>query len=202
MNCPNDKNEMHQVRINSHFGAPIFLEQCPQCGGIWFDESELFRARQGEAYRIELIDEESLKVDSALENIASVCPKDGTELKRFTDDYFPEGIIVERCPQCSGFWLNRGEFTKYQDARKDLLKQQEVTLKDEKLQRDVEILLQQYREGGGNDTLKKLGSFLSTELDENTLRPLESNERTPEVDNAVNLALNVLASLLSIFTFR
>ena len=55
MLCPNDNTEMRQVKILSQYGGPVFVDQCEKCGGIWFDESELFRAGQGEAERIEAV---------------------------------------------------------------------------------------------------------------------------------------------------
>ena len=56
MNCPNDNTPMHQVQITANYGQPLFLDQCDCCGGIWFDESELYRARQGEADKVDLLD--------------------------------------------------------------------------------------------------------------------------------------------------
>jgi hypothetical protein len=38
MKCPNDNTEMYQVKIEGHYSRPILLEQCKECGGIWFDE--------------------------------------------------------------------------------------------------------------------------------------------------------------------
>ena len=52
MKCPNDSTEMCQVKIEGHYGQPILLEQCKECGGIWFDEMELFSARHGEAFSL------------------------------------------------------------------------------------------------------------------------------------------------------
>jgi Zn-finger nucleic acid-binding protein len=202
MICPNDNAEMHQVKVLSHYGQPIFLEQCEKCGGIWFDESELFRAKQGEAGRIDSLDAEILRAPSKVDNSLHNCPKDGAKLFRFTDKYFPEGIIVERCPVCDGFWLNRGEFTKYQKARQELLRPKEKSLEDKKLEEDIEIILSEHQTGGSNDVLKRLGNFLSTPLDRNTLLPLESAEKSPEAENAVNLILNVLTTLLRLFVFR
>ena len=99
------------------------------------------------------------------------------------------------------FWLNRGAFTKFQSARQQLLDKKEKTEKDEKLEKDIEIILEDYHAGSGNDVLRKLGGFLSTPLDEYTLQPLESNTRTATAENAVNMTLNVVLTLLRLFTF-
>ena len=109
---PNDNTQMRQVKIQSHYGQPIILEQCSQCGGIWFDESELFRAKQGESDKIELLDTEILRAPANIEGLARNCPRDKAQLFQFKDRYFPKGIILERCPSCKGVWLNRGAFTR------------------------------------------------------------------------------------------
>ena len=202
MNCPNDNTEMHQVKILSHYGQSLFLEQCEHCGGIWFDESELYRAKQGEAEKIESLNSEILLTPSQIDSVQLLCPKDGAKLFHFTDNNFPKDIILERCPKCEGFWLNRGEFTKYQKARQEFLRPREKTPEDKKLEEDIEIILSEHQTEAGNDVLKRLGKFLSTPLDRNTLLPIESTEKLPEAEKAVNAALSVLTTLLRLFIFR
>jgi Zn-finger nucleic acid-binding protein len=48
MLCPNENIEMRQVKVESHYGQPVILDQCPECGGIWFDKMELYQVKQGE----------------------------------------------------------------------------------------------------------------------------------------------------------
>ena len=125
MICPNDGAGMRQVKVMSHYGQAIVLEQCAKCGGIWFDESELYRAKQGEAARIEMLDVEELRSPAAIQNASLLCPRDGAVLSRFQDRYFPGDIILERCPSCNGVWLNRGQFTRYQEYREALKRPKE-----------------------------------------------------------------------------
>ncbi len=73
--CPNDGLEMHQVSVTSHYGQPVTLDQCSGCGGIWFDESELFRARQGEAERIDSLDFEALQSPAKIKESPLACPE-------------------------------------------------------------------------------------------------------------------------------
>jgi Zn-finger nucleic acid-binding protein len=203
MICPNDNIEMQQVKIISHYGQPIFLEQCKCCGGIWFDESELYRAKQGEAEKIELLDSVILRTPSTIESSIHVCPRDKTDLFRFMDPYFPKDIIVERCPTCNGFWLNRGEFAKYQEARQELLRPpKEKNPEDIKLEEDIKRILELHQTGDNDDLLKRLGKFLSKPLDTNAVIPLESTQRSNEEGNSLNLLLNILMTILRIFIFR
>jgi len=78
MNCPNDNVPLHQVQITANYGQPLFLDQCDCCGGIWFDESELYRARQGEADKVDLLDTYILTKSTPIVNPVHCCPKDGT----------------------------------------------------------------------------------------------------------------------------
>ena len=193
---------MHQVKIVANYGQPLFLDQCDTCGGIWFDESELYRARQGEAEKVDLIDTYILTNSTPVVNPVHCCPKDGAQLVRFSDQNFPQGIIVERCPMCDGFWLNRGEFTKFQHARGEMLRPKQPTPEDKKLQEDVAIILANHQNDGGNDVLKRLTNFLTTPLEGKSTLPLESGENSSQAANAVGVVLNVLTTLLRLFIFR
>jgi Zn-finger nucleic acid-binding protein len=205
MNCPNDNAPMHQVQITANYGQPLFLDQCDCCGGIWFDESELYRARQGEADKVDLLDTYILTKSTPIVNPVHCCPKDGTNLICFTDPYFPAGIIVERCPSCNGFWLNRGEFTKFQHARQELLRPKEPTPADKQLPEDVEIILADQYGEANNDVLSRLGKFLTTPLDAKIMLPFNSQDSDDDSSNAgntISAVLNVLTTLLRLFVFR
>ena len=205
MKCPNDDCEMHQVKIMANYGLPLFLDQCDTCGGIWFDESELYRAKQGEAEKVDLIDTYILTAVMPVVNPVHCCPKEGTKLIRFTDPNFPGGIMVERCPTCNGFWLNRGEFTKFQHARQEMLRTKEPSAEDKKLQEQVQLILAEHHADGNNDTLSRLGSFLTKPLDVKGILPLNSQDSdgdSSNTGNTISAVLNVLTTLLRLFVFR
>lgn len=202
MICPNEGAEMRPVKTQSHVAQTIFLDQCPDCGGIWFDRSELYRARDGEAAKVEALDEAGLVSPTIMTEQTRRCPRDGTELARFTDPYFPQGIIVERCPSCDGFWLNRGEFTKYQDARRRRKMPREVVVEDSQLQRKMGEVMATHRDGGANDSVLKVAKFLSMPLDRQTLQPLEPEKLSPEEQDAFTVVMNVVATVLSSFLLR
>jgi Zn-finger nucleic acid-binding protein len=143
MLCPNDNTEMRQVKIVSHYGEPIFVDQCQRCGGIWFDESKLFRAKQGEAEKIEALNTEMLRTPSAIENSTLFCPRDHGAMQRFTDKHFPQDIVLVRCPSCHGIWLNRGTFTKYQQFRQKLMPKKK-SLEEERLEKSMAPLIVSY----------------------------------------------------------
>jgi Zn-finger nucleic acid-binding protein len=196
MKCPNDNTEMHQVKIEGHYGQPILLEQCKECGGIWFDEMELFSARHGEAEKIDVFDSKSLWTPTNIEKLIRRCPLDQSELFRFKDRYSLKGIILERCPSCNGIWLNRGDFTKFQQARQELKRPKEKSSKDKRLEEDIKRILTAHRAEAASNTLVKLSRFLSMPIDRATLRPLEQSEKQLEQGKTGNLILNVLMVVL------
>jgi Zn-finger nucleic acid-binding protein len=160
MICPNDNTEMGEVKILSHYGGPIFVDQCDRCGGIWFDESELFRARQGEAEKIEAANTEALLRRSAIETYPLVCPRDKGAMQRFADKHFPEDIVLVRCQVCHGIWLNRGVFTKYQQFRQKSVPSRGTT----KYEETEAYLAASYGDGLPAETRGRLEEFLSASV--------------------------------------
>jgi len=187
---------MYQVKIEGHYSQPILLEQCKECGGIWFDKMELFSARQGEAEKIEVFDSKSLWTPTNIEKRILRCPLDQSELFRFKDRYLLKGIILERCPWCSGIWLNRGDFTKFQQARQELKRTKERSSKDKRLEEDIKRTLSAHRTEAASNTLEKLGRFLSMPIDRATLLPLEYSEKQLGQGKTGNLILDVLMLIL------
>lgn len=196
MKCPNDNAELYQVKIESHYRQPILLEQCKECGGIWFDETELFSARNGEAEKIEVFDSKSLWTPTNMERRVLRCPLDESELFRFRDRYFLKGIILERCPSCNGIWLNRGDFTKFQKARQQLKRPKQKGSEDKKLEEDIKSILAAHDAEAANNTLEKLGAFLSIPIDRATLRPLGQSGNQLEQGKSGNQIFDVLMLVL------
>ena len=196
MKCPNDNTELYQAKIESHYGQPILLEQCKECGGIWFDETELFSARNGEAEKIEVFDSKSLWTPTNMERRVLRCPLDESELFRFRDRYFLKGIILERCPSCNGIWLNRGDFTSFQKTRQQLKRPKEKGSEDKKLEEDIKSILAAHDAEAANNTLEKLGAFLSMPIDRATPRPLGQSGNQLEQGKSGNLIFDVLMLVL------
>jgi Zn-finger nucleic acid-binding protein len=190
MICPVDKLEMHRVKIVSHYGQPIELDQCERCGGIWFDESELFRAKQGEAEKIEALNTDALKSPSMIENSRLICPRDQTVLYRFTDRYLPKDIILARCPTCKGIWLNRGLFTKYQSFRQGLKRSREKSPEDRELEERVSQLIEAHQSEHPNATLDRLGKFLSAPVDS------EEGVRNTTANNIIMLLMMIFRAFV------
>ena len=206
MLCPNDSTEMHQVKIVGHYGGPMIVDQCEKCGGTWFDESELFRAKQGEAERIEALNDGILRTPTTIENSELICPRDESAMHRFADGYFPQDIVLVRCPVCHGIWLNRGIFTKYQQFRQEFMSSKKISLQDKELEERVGQLVESYESGRSTETLRGLGEFLSDPITPNT--PMDFSfvpgvvGHIGDIFTIGGFATSILITILKVFIFR
>jgi Zn-finger nucleic acid-binding protein len=196
MLCPNDNAEMRQVKIVSHYDVPIIVDQCEKCGGIWFDESELFRAKQGEAEKIEMLDTEILRTPSAIENSTLFCPRDQAAMDRFTDKYLPQDIVLVRCPSCQGIWLNRGIFTKYQQFRQELMRTKKKSTQDKKMKENIAQWEVGYKSGRSTGTLRRLGEFLSTPIGSGYSSDVGYNPAVGIADDIADFLATIISKLL------
>ena len=202
MFCPNEKTRMHLVSVESHYGQQVLIDQCRGCGGIWFDAFELYKVKQGEAQEIEALDSDVLRAPSDIENPTLRCPRDQSTLVRFSDPNFPKGLVLARCPNCQGFWLNRGEFTRYQEAREKRTLPGDKTLEDQKLGEDVKRLLESHRGNSSAEVLGNLATYLSSPAHTHVFSPLGSGRELTEEEKPLDTILNVLLALLRLFILR
>jgi len=200
--CPADDQAMRSVKIESHYAQPVVLEQCVECGGIWFDESELFRARQGESVKLESLDARNLRSKTYVEKPVLHCPREWSRLYRFEDRYFPEGIILERCRECNGIWLNRGDFVRFQTARDRLKYGDKQSVSREVTDAGIKRILDSYATGSNTDVLQRIGAFLSTPLDRSTLRPSGADDNLGPAGSAAEMAISVLMLIFRLLVFR
>lgn len=186
--CPECGVEMNEVYISSHYGIKIILEQCPKCGGLWFDDDELYMAKEGSAKDIDnKLDACKLRQPTNLTNPNLLCPKDGEKLKPLTDKYFPQNIKVEICPKCASFWLNCGEFIEFQEYRK------KTKLEGQK---NKEI-----------DELEKTRQRLNEELNRKITAILASSqypraEESKETEDLVSTIIFIIWTLIRLFILK
>ena len=113
--CPSCNIFMQTITTKSHYDVPINIEQCSDCGGIWFDKTEFYQVKFGEAQNIY----KPNKKTRTLKIHKLYCPKDDNLLIQFNDFSFPKDILVETCPSCGGFWFDGSEFIKFQNKIKE-----------------------------------------------------------------------------------
>lgn len=189
---------MSEVKTESHYGVPILLDQCPRCGGIWFDKEEPLVIKHGEAAKIDLdLDVNALTKAKVFKKQVLSCPKDSTSLTVFKDPFFPKELIVERCKRCGGFWFNRGEFKNYQDYR--LQKQTEVAdEKYDKLKEEINKLLVAQSNSKKYQAIAHLGEFLTSPVDASSMQVLNGPYKS-QANRGINIFLSVLQIILRLF---
>ena len=123
MLCPNCGQELREVKGVSHYGSTIKLNQCNNCGGIWFDEWSLFSLEEKEVERLENIEVDKFRESNSNKQKEKLCPVCHLSLTKFRDPNIPESINIESCQKCHGFWMNHGETTKYKKYQEQKIKE-------------------------------------------------------------------------------
>lgn len=104
---------MKEVKAEAKTGYLIILDQCPRCGGIWCDRWELYPVTATAAERIDPVDETALHEATAAAGGSLACPRCRARMFHFRDPRVPQDARIERCPNCDGMWLNRGELRRF-----------------------------------------------------------------------------------------
>ncbi len=115
--CPNCGHELKGVYAEANYGRVLMLDQCTRCGGLWFDRWELYLLKKDEAGRLDRVDMDSLMAERLKRGGSKMCPVCDVELVVFRDPALPPDSSINRCPLCSGLWLNRGELARYAARR-------------------------------------------------------------------------------------
>ncbi|MBI4745112.1 MAG: zf-TFIIB domain-containing protein [Deltaproteobacteria bacterium] len=122
--CPNCKGALKESYAEANYGRILLLDQCETCGGIWFDQWELYLLREAEARRLDTINENSLLSSNPHPMGEGLCPRCKLKLEPFKDPCFPKDSEIMRCNSCNGLWLNRGELSKYGNHKESILSTQ------------------------------------------------------------------------------
>ena len=116
MQCPNDKTEMIRREVGG-----VQVEECPQCKGSWFEQTEFQKARDAIEPDAIWLDFEIWKHEDQFKlDLRGIhCPQDDAKLVALV--YGETGVEVNYCTQCQGIWLDGGEFEKIVQALDDEL---------------------------------------------------------------------------------
>ena len=102
MLCPVCRIDLRQTDLGEH--GLVVLDVCPECEGAWFDKGELDRL--DEAIWVNVEERSFHEVEG--DHKGAECPKCSVSLDPISPDD-EQRLIVDRCPSCKGFWLDRGE---------------------------------------------------------------------------------------------
>ena len=111
--CPQCAEQLKEVTAPATLGYAIVLDQCPRCGGIWCDRWELYPLTAAAADRLDPVDQEALQQPTPVRTEQLVCPRCRARMHCLRDPSLPQDARIERCPNCDGMWLNRGELRRF-----------------------------------------------------------------------------------------
>lgn len=107
--CPHCRADLCEVTAAAALGYYVVLDQCPRCGGVWCDRWELYPITAAAAARLDPVDGEALRRPTPVAASPLECPRCRARLQAFRDALLPADMCIERCPNCDGLWLNRGQ---------------------------------------------------------------------------------------------
>ena len=112
------------ARMQSKPSADVTIEECPSCGGIFLNKSELNALVTGMAGNIECLSvDEDLHTDKfPLRN----CPKCPDQPMRKVNLLHLSDLVFDYCPACDGFYLDKGEIEEINRELRSMAPNQEA----------------------------------------------------------------------------
>lgn len=111
MKCPVDKSEL----LPEVYEDAVHARVCPSCKGIWFDRGDLERVEETiehdyseELSRIPDVIGRAFEEARQKARGQMACPACGAEMESKEYAYCSQ-IMINKCPECGGVWLDRGE---------------------------------------------------------------------------------------------
>lgn len=106
MNCPRCKTVTRTEQVKD-LKVAFETDNCPDCGGMWFDGGELSqidRVIEPVYFEIRKIPSKNTQMETLL------CPScnNGQALDK-GPHVRDKNVIIDRCPSCQGIWLDKGE---------------------------------------------------------------------------------------------
>jgi len=118
MDCPKCVGILKERKIGDR--APITVDVCFACGGIWFDKDELELLVNKEIFdtvefelETEPLQDMDLRKEVDLDKKEGICPRcEGSKkmIKKISNRN--KNVSVDFCENCGGIWLDSGEFAK------------------------------------------------------------------------------------------
>lgn len=111
MNCPNCKVELVQKNIQG-----VLIDECEQCEGLWFEESELRQVKDKIDADLNWMDFEILKHPEKFKPTAerTTCPSCHQAMHVL--DYDKTKVEIDYCSACKGVWLEKNELERIIEA--------------------------------------------------------------------------------------
>ena len=111
MKCPRCKSALERIDLGEFGGeyAAVVIDSCSECGGVWYDKGELDARDESIWTDVEDLDFETRLSDGR----RAICPRCEVSLAPVSPSAARE-VVIDRCPDCFGFWLDAGELESIQ----------------------------------------------------------------------------------------
>lgn len=120
MKCLRCEDVELELQTRGEGADVVEIDVCPKCGGIWLDNKEL--SRLDDNFFLNVEDMQVSEVEATDEDKALKCPRcDGDPLLDKVHPVEFKDVVIDTCPTCKGFWLDRGELEKVRDVSDKLL---------------------------------------------------------------------------------
>jgi Zn-finger nucleic acid-binding protein len=121
MKCPRCEAQLGSTEVEG-----IEIEECASCGGTWFEEEELRKAKDHADADLVWMDFEIWdhpeRFDVSLKPVR--CPRCNIDMAAV--EYDTTEIEIDYCLRCQGIWLDPGEFEKIIAALEEELKGKDI----------------------------------------------------------------------------
>lgn len=126
MQCPNCQNTMNTIRYEN-----VEIDVCTGCAGVWLDDKEIVPILRSVDEKFTVEEKAEAHATKGQDHRASdqqfCCP-----ICMSTMDVIPyaynSGVMVDRCPNNHGLWLDKGELEKIQILMQDPDNRNQVNL--------------------------------------------------------------------------
>jgi Zn-finger nucleic acid-binding protein len=112
LRCPKCRELMQEHEVSGHYGAKLKLFQCDSCSGVWVDRDTAFAVSRDSALEVES-DIELDDIVTEPREVPLFCPRCEVYLTEETGTNLPEGLRIDYCTTCHGFWFDKGELMIY-----------------------------------------------------------------------------------------
>ncbi len=128
--CPSCRVSMTIVVSHQVYGQHLELDQCPRCGGVWFDDLEIYTVHPEALKELEHIDIGGFVQLQSQADTSLSCPRMHGSLEEFAHEKFAPYVEMNICHECHGVWVHHislSSFVGGRDARRRENAEKEMT---------------------------------------------------------------------------
>lgn len=123
--CPRCQKTLRETKPDEI--STVVVDICPKCFGMWFEKGELDRLDGSAWANVEDHPFHSTEGDHPPAN----CPKCLSSLDPVSPQDFSH-VILDRCHNCAGFWLDAGELDRVQELARHIDHQPDEEIGEER----------------------------------------------------------------------